>query len=65
MEMRKGKAKKVKGVEIGFLPAKTQAAYVEHSRHHTKKHIEAMVRAQKRGATFGEAHRRVQQRIGK
>jgi len=65
MEMRKGKPKKVKGVEIGFLPARTQAAYVEHGKHHTKKHIEAMVRAQKRGASFSAAHKRVQQRIGK
>ena len=38
---------------------------LKHSKHHTAKHIRAMVRSMKEGKTFTESHKIAQKKVGK
>ena len=63
--MKKPKRIKVKGVDVSSLTKRQQTAMKRHSVHHTGKHIQSMVNSMKRGATFGESHKRAQKKVGR
>ncbi len=48
---------KIKGVDIGMLKPREQAAMKNHSVHHSPNHIKIMVQAIISGRTFTEAHK--------
>ena len=56
---------KVKGVNIDVLTKRQRLAMVRHARHHTKKHLRAMVTAMKKGRTFTQSHKIAQKKVGK
>tara|TARA_R100000734_G_scaffold19128_1_gene18333 strand:- start:5172 stop:5345 length:174 start_codon:yes stop_codon:yes gene_type:complete len=56
---------KLKGVNIGMLPKRTQEAMKKHSTHHTSGHIKIMVAAILQGKTFTEAHKIAMRQVGK
>ena len=47
------------------LTKRQVATLRKHRAHHTKKHMQVMVRAMKEGKTFTQAHRLAQRRVGK
>jgi len=55
---------KVKGVEIGGLNKSQMSAMARHSRHHSVKHLRAMVSAMKKGKSFTESHRIAMRKVG-
>ena len=55
---------KVKGVEIGGLNKRQMSAMARHSRHHSVKHLKAMVSAMKKGKSFSESHRIAMSKVG-
>ena len=61
--MRK-KSRKIKGVDISSLSSRQQEAMKKHSVHHTAKHIRAMVREMKKGASFAKSHK-LAMKVGK
>jgi len=65
MKKAKGKGMKIKGVDVSSLNKTQQKAMKSHSVHHTGKHIKAMVHDMKKGATFGESHKKAQKKVGK
>ena len=65
---KKEKAKKtvkVKGVDISFLTKRQQTAMKKHSVHHTKKHMQEMATAMKKGATFEGSHTKAMKKTGR
>jgi len=56
---------KIKGVSLLGLNKRQKSAIRRHSKHHTKKHIRAMVSAMKRGKTFGQSHKVAQKKVGR
>ena len=57
--------KKVKGVSVTGLTKRQISAMKRHSRHHTKKHLRAMVTAMKKGSTFTNSHKRAMRKVGR
>ena len=55
---------RVKGVDIGGLNKRQMAAMARHSRHHSVKHLRAMVSAMKKGKSFTESHRIAMRKTG-
>ena len=47
------------------LTKRQVATLRKHRTHHTKKHMQVMVRAMKEGKTFTQAHKLAQRRVGK
>ena len=56
---------KVKGVDISSLTKRQQATMKKHSKHHTKKHMDSMTKAMKKGKTFTKAHKLAMKKVGK
>ena len=56
---------KVKGVDVSKLTKRQQETMKKHSKHHSKKHMQYMYNSMRRGATFTQAHTRVQKAVGK
>lgn len=54
-----------KGVDLSPLSSREQKAMIEHSKHHTKNHIQEMVNLISNGATFTEAHKKAMQTVGR
>ena len=63
--MIKKKKVTVKGVNVTNLNKRQQTAMKNHAKHHTKKHIAMMVTAMKKGATFGQSHKKAMKKVGK
>jgi hypothetical protein len=59
------KGGKVKGVSMSGLTTRQQNAMTRHAEHHTAKHIKEMVKAMKKGSTFGESHKVAMKKVGK
>jgi len=55
---------KTKGVDIGGLNKRQMSAMARHSRHHSVKHLRAMVVAMKKGKSFTESHRIAMRKVG-
>ena len=56
---------KAKGVYLAGLNKKQMTAMRKHSKHHTVKHIKAMVRAMKKGRTFTQSHKSAMKKVGR
>jgi len=56
---------KVKGVSVDGLNKRQVTAMRRHARHHTRKHLRAMVTAMRKGRTFVQSHRIAQKKVGK
>ena len=56
---------KVNGVDISELREEDQATMRVHAPHHSKKHLEEMVKDLKGGKSFGESHEIAQRKVGK
>jgi hypothetical protein len=56
---------KVKGVSVDGLNKRQVTAMKRHARHHTRKHLRAMVTAMRKGKTFVQSHRIAQKKVGK
>ena len=61
----KTKTIKVKGVSLTGLTARQQAAMKKHGKHHTAKHLRAMVVAMKKGETFTQSHKTAMKKAGR
>lgn len=57
-------ATKVKGVVVDGLTKRQISAMRRHSRHHTRKHLKAMVTAMKKGSTFTNSHKIAMRKVG-
>tara|TARA_R110002012_G_scaffold321909_1_gene552214 strand:+ start:391 stop:570 length:180 start_codon:yes stop_codon:yes gene_type:complete len=57
--------KKVKGVSVSSLTTRQANAMKKHSKHHTAKHIRAMVTSIKNGKTFTQSHKIAMKKVGK
>jgi|TARA_R100000781_G_scaffold100716_2_gene64203 hypothetical protein len=58
-------SKSVKGVSLSSLNTRQQGAMKRHSKHHTAKHLRAMVKSMKRGKTFTQSHKIAMKKVGK
>jgi len=56
---------KIKGVDISSLNKRQQTAMKNHSKHHTAKHIRAMITDMKKGSTFTASHKAAMKKAGK
>tara|TARA_A100000171_G_C2134445_1_gene149097 strand:+ start:2957 stop:3130 length:174 start_codon:yes stop_codon:yes gene_type:complete len=56
---------KVKGVSLAGLNKRQMTAMRKHSKHHTIKHIRAMVKAMKKGKSFTQSHNSAMRKVGK
>ena len=56
---------KVKGVSVKGLNKRQVSAMRRHSKHHTRKHLKAMVTAMKKGSTFTRSHKIAMKKVGK
>ena len=56
---------KIKGVDLKGLTKRQTSAMRRHSKHHTAKHLKAMVVAMKKGKTFTQSHTIAQRKIGR
>ena len=59
------KAVKIKGVSMSGLNQRQVGAMKRHSKHHTVKHLKAMVTSMKSGKTFKQSHVSAMKIIGK
>ena len=50
---------------IEDLKPRQKKTMKSHARHHTLKHMKAMARAMKKGATFKSAHNKAMRNVGK
>ena len=57
--------KKLKGVSLSGLQKRQVAAMRRHARHHTAKHLRAMVNAMRKGRTFTQSHKSTMRKVGK
>tara|TARA_R100001015_G_C4618168_1_gene174611 strand:- start:395 stop:568 length:174 start_codon:yes stop_codon:yes gene_type:complete len=55
---------KVKGVSVTGLNKRQVSAMRRHARHHTRKHLRAMVTAMRKGSTFTQSHRVAMKKVG-
>ena len=55
---------KVKGVSVTGLTKRQISAMKRHSKHHTRKHLRAMVTAMRKGSTFTSSHRIAMKKVG-
>tara|TARA_Y100001972_G_scaffold119443_1_gene160752 strand:- start:410 stop:592 length:183 start_codon:yes stop_codon:yes gene_type:complete len=58
------KVASIKNIVKGLSPRQRKTMN-RHARHHTLKHMRAMARAMKKGATFSSAHNTAMRRVGK
>ena len=56
---------KIKGIDMSSLTKRQQDTMKKHSQHHTKRHMQYMLNSMKRGATFTQAHKNAQKKVGK
>ena len=56
---------KVNGVDISDIRENNQETMRIHAPHHSKKHLEEMVKDLKGGKSFGESHDISQRKVGK
>jgi|TARA_B100000902_G_C26990325_1_gene754735 hypothetical protein len=56
---------KIKGINVKGLNKRQAQAMKRHSQHHTKSHIDIMVKAMIKGKTFGESHTIAMKKVGK
>ena len=56
---------KVKGVSVNGLNKRQISAMRRHPRHHSRKHLRAMVTAMRKGSTFTNSHRIAMRKVGK
>jgi|TARA_R100001463_G_scaffold74325_1_gene128303 hypothetical protein len=56
---------KVKGVSVKGLNKRQISAMRRHSKHHTKKHLRAMVTAMRKGSTFTNSHKVAMKKVGR
>jgi|TARA_R100000654_G_scaffold49247_1_gene75403 hypothetical protein len=56
---------KVKGVNVDGLNKRQISAMRRHARHHTRKHLRAMVTAMRKGRTFTQSHVTAMKKVGK
>ena len=61
----KPKTIKVKGVSMSGLSTSHQQAMKKHGKHHTAKHLRAMVVAMKKGETFTQSHKTAMKKAGR
>jgi len=47
------------------LTKRQQTTMKKHSKHHTKKHMDSMTKAMKKGKTFTKAHKLAMKKVGK
>ena len=59
------KAVKIKSVSIKGLTKRQTSAMKRHSKHHTAKHLKAMVKSMRRGSTFTKSHKVAMRKVGK
>ena len=57
-------AKAVKGVSVSGLTKRQASAMRRHSKHHTAKHLRAMVASMKKGKTFTQSHKIAMKKVG-
>ena len=57
--------KSIKGVSLEGLTDRQKSTMAKHSVHHTKKHMQVMADAMKKGKTFKEAHTIAMRKVGK
>ena len=57
--------KSIKGVSLEGLTDRQKITMAKHSVHHTKKHMQVMADAMKKGKTFTEAHTIAMKKVGK
>ena len=55
---------KVKGVNVTGLNKRQVSAMRRHARHHTRKHLRAMVTAMRKGRTFTQSHKAAMKKVG-
>ena len=58
------KVASIKNIVKGLKPRQRKTMN-RHAKHHTLKHMRAMARAMKKGATFASAHNRAMRSVGK
>tara|TARA_E500000305_G_scaffold99651_1_gene91955 strand:+ start:130 stop:312 length:183 start_codon:yes stop_codon:yes gene_type:complete len=56
---------KVKGVSLSGLNQRQSMAMKKHGKHHTAKHLRAMVVAMKKGETFTQSHKTAMKKAGR
>ena len=56
---------KVKGVNVTGLNKRQVKAIRRHAKHHTRKHLRAMVTLMKRGRTFTQSHILAMRKVGR
>jgi len=56
---------KVNGVDISELKEADKINMRLHAPHHSKKHLEEMVKDLKRGRSFEQSHNKAQRKVGK
>tara|TARA_R100000664_G_C2752662_1_gene139954 strand:- start:1278 stop:1451 length:174 start_codon:yes stop_codon:yes gene_type:complete len=56
---------KIKGVNIDSLNKRQMSAMKKHSKHHTAKHLKAMVSLMNKGSTFTESHKLAMKKVGR
>tara|TARA_R100000654_G_scaffold51748_2_gene77886 strand:+ start:162 stop:743 length:582 start_codon:yes stop_codon:yes gene_type:complete len=64
LKMKNGGVSKVKGVSTEGLTSRQATTLKKHSVHHTRKHIQSMVNAMKKGASFSASHKMAQKKVG-
>ena len=64
MVKKKKKEMKVKGVSVTGLNKRQVSAMRRHARHHTRKHLRAMVTAMRKGSTFTQSHKAAMKKVG-
>ena len=56
---------KIKGVSLAGLNKRQSMAMKKHGKHHTAKHLRAMVVAMKKGESFTQSHKTAMKKAGK
>ncbi len=56
---------KIKNIDISSLTKRQQTSMKRHAKHHTKNHIDVMVKAMMQGATFTASHKQAMKKVGK
>ena len=56
---------KVKGARLAGLNKRQAMAMKKHGKHHTAKHLRAMVVAMKKGETFTQSHKTAMKKAGR
>ena len=64
-KVKKVKPITVKGVSMVGLTKRQQETMKKHGKHHTAKHLRAMVLAMKKGETFTQSHKTAMKKAGR